>query len=164
MSRFEMTPEQVVEWRQKCRDLATPHAGGEEVIVAAPFRQGGATASYAASKAQMGGIVYSAIKLLRKKQAGGLPDKVLLVVTAEKLYALDLGFRGRDYKIKGEAAVWDRPGLRISTAKGSSGMTSLTIESPVEGEKATLVGIGIKDDPLSQGLIDVLQGAAPAAA
>jgi hypothetical protein len=40
-------------------------------------------------------------------------------------------------------------------------MTALTIESPSEGEKATLVGIGVKDDPLSQELIGMLLGVAP---
>ena len=39
-------------------------------------------------------------------------------------------------------------------------MTWLTIESPAEGKKATLVGSGVKDDPLSQELIGVLEGAA----
>ena len=39
-------------------------------------------------------------------------------------------------------------------------MTALTIESPASGEKATLVGISVKDDPVSQELIGVLQGAA----
>ena len=43
-------------------------------------------------------------------------------------------------------------------------MTSLTIESPAEGEKATLVGIGVKDDPVSQDLMGVLQGNPLAAA
>ena len=42
-------------------------------------------------------------------------------------------------------------------------MTALTIESPAEGEKVTLVGISVKDDPVSQELIGVLQGAPPAA-
>ena len=37
-------------------------------------------------------------------------------------------------------------------------MTSLTLESPAEGEKVTLVGIGVKDDPVSQDLMGVLQG------
>ena len=41
-------------------------------------------------------------------------------------------------------------------------MTALTIESPAEGEKVTLVGAGVKDDPLSQELMQVLQGGAPA--
>jgi hypothetical protein len=40
-------------------------------------------------------------------------------------------------------------------------MTALTIESPAEGEKATLVGVGVRDDPISQELIGVLQGDAP---
>ena len=37
-------------------------------------------------------------------------------------------------------------------------MTALTIESPAEGEKVTLVGISVKDDPVSQDLMAVLQG------
>lgn len=163
MGMFEMTPEQAVEWRQKIRDLVAPHVHGEEVVAAAAFRRGGATASMVASKAQLGGIVYAGIKLLNKKKAGGLPERVMLVATPDKLYALNFGFKGRDYKIKGEAAVWDRAGLRFSTER-KSGMTALTIESPTEGEKATLVGVGVKDDPISQEMIGMLQGAAPAGA
>ncbi len=115
-----------------------------------------------ASKAQLGGIVYAGIKMFNKKKAGGLPERVVLVATPAKLYAFNLGFKGRDYKLKNEAAVWERAGLKVSTER-KSGMTALTIESPAEGEKATLVGIGVKDDPVSQELIDVLQGTAPAA-
>jgi hypothetical protein len=163
MGMFEMTPEQATEWRQKIRDLVAPHVNGEEVVAAAAFRRGGATASYVASKAQMGGLVYTGIKMMRKKKAGGLPERVMLVVTPDKLYALEFGFKGRDYKIKKEAAVWDRAGLKIGTDR-KSGMTALTIESPAEGEKATLVGVGVKDDPISQELIGVLQGATPAGA
>ncbi len=161
MGMFEMSPEQVVEWRQKYKDLVAPHVHGEEVVAAAGFRQGGASASMVASKAQMGGIVYAGIKMMRKKKAGGLPERVMLAVTPTKLYAFNFGFKGRNYKIKEEVAVWDRTGLRISTDR-KGGMTALTIESPAEGEKATLVGVGVKDDPLSQELMDVLQEAAPA--
>lgn len=158
-----MSPEQVVEWRQKIQDLAAPHVHGEEVVAAAPFRRGGATASMVASKVPVGGIVYAGIKMMRKKKAGGLPERVMLVLTPTKLYALNFGFKGRDYKIKEEVAVWERAGLRISTEL-KTGMTALTIESPAEGEKATLVGVGVKDDPLSQELIGILQGAEPASA
>jgi len=83
-----MTDEQVVEWRQKIRDLVAPHTNGEEVIAAAGFRRGGAAASMVASKAQLGGIVYAG--------------------------------------------------------------------------RATLVGVGVKDDPISQEVIGVLQGTAQA--
>ena len=157
---FDMTPEQVLEWRAKLRDLVASHVHGEEVVAAAPFRRGGSTASMVASKVPVGGIVYAGIKLARKKKAGGLPERVMLVVTPNNLYALNFGFKSREYKIKQEVAVWERAGLRISTEQ-KTGMTALTIESPAEGEKATIVGIGVKDDPLSQELIGVLQGAAP---
>jgi hypothetical protein len=157
MGMFEMAPETAAEWSQKYRDLVAPHVNGEEVQAAAAFRRGGASASLVASKAQLGGIVYAAIKLFNKKKAGGLPERVMLAVTPEKLYAFNLGYKGRDTKIKEEVAVWERAGLRCDTEQ-RSGMTALTIESPAEGEKATLVGVGVKDDPISQELIGVLLG------
>src|SRR3954453_13044251 len=161
MSRFEMSDEQAAEWRQQLRDLVADDVNGEAVRRAAAFRRGGATARMAAPKAQSGGLVYAGIKMLNKKKAGGLPERVVLAATAEKLYAFKLGFKGRSYKNGGEVGVWDRAGLEVSTAP-ASGMTALTIESPAEGEKATLVGIGVKDDPVSQELMGVLQGSAPA--
>jgi hypothetical protein len=155
MGMFEMSDTQVEEWRGKCRELVAPRVNGEEVIAAAGFRQGGASANYMASKAQLGGIVYAGIKLARKKKAGGLPDKVMLAVTPDRVYAFKLKI-GRDYKLGDEVAVWERAGLRASTQQGT--MTSLTIESPAEGEKVTLVGISIKDDPVSQEVMEALQG------
>jgi hypothetical protein len=155
MGMFEMSQQQVEEWRQQCRDLVGPQVGGEDVVAVAAFRRGGATASYAASKAG-GGLVYAGIKLLNKKKAGGLPDKVMLAVTPNRVYVYKLKV-GRDYKLGDEVAVWDRGGLKVSTNR-SGGMTALTIESPAEGEKATLVGISVKDDPVSQDLMGVLQG------
>lgn len=160
MGMFDMSDENVAEWRRMCRELVGPRVNGEEVVAAAGFRQGGATASYAASKAQLGGLVYAGIKMMRKKKAGGLPDKVMLAVTPNRLYAFKLGV-GRSYKLGDEVAVWEIPALKIGTDR-SGGMTALTIESPAEGEKATLVGISVKDDPVSQEVIGALQGGAPA--
>jgi hypothetical protein len=160
MGMFEMNEKQIEEWRQKCRDLVGPELNGEEVVSAAAFRRGGAAASYMASKAG-GGLLYAGVKLMSKKKAGGLPDKVMLAVTPEKLYAYKLKV-GRDYKLGDEVAVWDRMGLRVSTDR-SGGMTALTIESPAEGEKVTLVGVSVKDDPVSQDLMAILQNAAPSA-
>ena len=156
MAMFEMSDKQVQEWREKCRELVEPRVGGEEVVAAAGFRQGGATANYVASKAQLGGAVYAGIKMLRKKKAGGLPDKVMIAVTPAKVYAFKLKV-GRDYKLGDEVAVWDRGGI-VASSDRSGGMTALTIESPSEGEKVTLVGISVKDDPVSQELMVVLQG------
>ena len=159
---FEMNADQVAEWRRMCQELVEPRVNGEEVVAAAGFRQGGATANYVASKAQLGGLVYAGIKMMRKKKAGGLPDKVMLAVTPDRLYAFKLSV-GRSYKLGDEVAVWERPALQVST-DSSGGMTALTIESPAEGEKATLVGISVKDDPVSQEVIEVLRGGAPASA
>lgn len=161
MGMFEMSPDQVAQWRQQCQELVASRVNGEEVLAAAGFRQGGASANYAASKAQLGGAVYAGIKMLRKKKAGGLPDKVMLAVTPERLYAFKLNL-GRSYKLGDEVGNWERTGLRVSSDAGGS-MTSLTIESPATGDKATLVGISVKDDPVSQNLIGTLQGAAPSA-
>lgn len=157
MGMFEMSPDQVAEWRRQCLELVTSRVNGEEVLAAAGFRQGGASANYVASKAQMGGLVYAGIKMMRKKKAGGLPDKVMLAVTPEKLYAFKLSV-GRSYKLGDEVGLWERAGLKIG-ADASGGMTALSIESPASGEKATLVGISVKDDPVSQELIGVLQDA-----
>lgn len=156
MGMFDVSPDQVVEWREKFRALASEHVD-EEVLAAAPFRHGGAATRYAISKLQLGGIAYAGSRLMSKKKAGGLPDQLMLVVTPTKLYAFTYKFKGRNYKIKDEAAVWERAGLRISTDRSGS-MTALTIESPGEGEKATLVGGGVKDDPFSQELIGILEG------
>ena len=150
-----MSAEQVEQWREQCRALVEPRVNGEEVVAAAAFRRGGAAAGYAASKAG-GGLVYAGIKLINKKKAGGLPDKVMIAVTPDKVYAFKLKV-GRDYKLGDETAIWDRGGLKIGTDR-KSGMTALTIESPAEGEKVTLVGISVKDDPVSQDLMAVLQG------
>lgn len=163
MSMFEMSEDYVAVWRQKCHDLAESKTDGEEVLAAAGFRQGGASASYAASKAQLGALVYAGVKLFRKQQAGGLPDKVILAVTPNRIHAFKLGVRGRDYRIGDEVAVWERPAVKVSVGQGG-GMTTLTIESPAEAGKATLVGIGVRDDPVSLELIDVLRGATPAGA
>jgi hypothetical protein len=158
MGMFDMSEKQVEEWRKQCRELVEPRVNGEELVAAAAFRRGGATASYAASKAG-GGLVYAGIKLMNKKKAGGLPDKVMIAVTPAKVYAFKLKV-GRDYKLGDEVAVWDRGGI-VASSDRSGGMTALTIESPSEGEKVTLVGISVKDDRVSQELMDMLQGNPP---
>lgn len=162
MGMFEMSEDQIAEWRRKCRELVAGSVEGEEVLAAAGFRQGGASASYAASKAQLGGLVYAGVKMLRKKRAGGLPEKVMLAVTPNRIYAFKLKL-GRDHKLGEEVGRWERAGVRIETGSGG-GMTTLTIDSPAEGRKATLVGISVRDDPVSLEAIEVLRGGGPAAA
>jgi hypothetical protein len=158
MGIFDVSPEAAAKWKQQMVEEAEPHVHGEHVLALGLFRRGGFGTQYAISKAG-GGIAYAAHSLIRKKQAGGLPNQLMLVVTPSKLYGFKWKMRGRKYKIKEEVAVWERAGLRTSTEQ-KTGLTMLTIESPGEGEKATLAPGGVKDDPLSQEVMQLLQGGA----
>jgi hypothetical protein len=150
---FKMDEAQTAEWQEKFNGLAAERVD-EEVLAAGPFRRGGAAGQLALSKAG-GGLPYAVGSLINKKKAGGLPQRVFLVVTPTKLHAFKYAFKGRNYKLKDEAAVWDRAGLRISTERKMN-LTVLTIESPAEGEKATLAPGGVADDPFSAGVISAL--------
>ncbi len=65
------------------------------------------------------------------------------------------------YQADKEVARWQRSGLRISSNL-KQGLTNVTIESPAEGEKVTLVPIGVKDDPVNLEVIRLLEEAHPA--
>ena len=163
MGMFDLTmnEEQVAQFRQWVYEAVEGHTNGEELVAAGAFRRGGASGSYAASKAG-GGLVYAAVSLGRKKKAGGLPDKVLLALTPDNLYAYKLKTGRKGYAAEKEVARWQRSGLRISSEQ-KMGLTNLTIESPAEGEKVTIVPIGVKDDPVNVEFIDMLEQAHPAA-
>jgi hypothetical protein len=165
MGMFEMSDEQVGQYREQMRGYAREKVA-EPVVAAAMFRRGGAGAKMAVSHAGLGAIVYGAIALFQKKQAGGLPDKALLVATPTKVHAFKVKPKGRGWNVGDEVAVWDRAGLRAST-QPKMGLTMLTVESPTEGEKVTIAPIGVKDDPVSLEFMKVLTDgvtAAPAAA
>ncbi len=162
MGRFDLTPEQIAKWRSDLEASVAPHLNGEEVLAVAGFRRGGNTAQLAASKLG-GGLVYAAVALVNKKKAGGLPEQVLLALTPERLYAFGGRPAGYGFKIKKEAAVWNRADLTVSTSQ-SMGLTMLMIESVGEGEKATLAPIGVKNDALGLELIEQLQSGAAAPA
>jgi hypothetical protein len=158
---FQLDESKVAEWQEKFKALAGEQVD-EEVIAAGPFRRGGFTSQYALSKAG-GGIPYAVGALINKKKAGGLPQRVFLVVTPTKLHAFDYKFKGRNYKLKDEAAVWGRAGLQVSTERKTN-LTMLTIESPAEGEKATLAPGGVADDPFTQEVIRALKEGGTASA
>ena len=153
---IQYSEEDLEKAKQQLIDDVRPHLHGEDVLTAGRFRRGGFSASYAASKAG-GGLAYAAVNLVRKKKAGGLPQHVALAVTPTKLYALELKPKGRGLQVKREAAMWDRSALRISTEQ-KMGLTMLTIESPSEGEKATLAPAGVKDDPWTLSVIREIEG------
>lgn len=158
MALFQASEKQLADAKQKIVDQVTPHIGGEELVAVGMFRRGGFGASYAASK-MGGGLIYAGVNLARKKRAGGLPDKLMLAVTPTTLYAFSWKPKRSSYQLKEEVARWDRATLECSRGQGGN-MTTLTISSPSEGEKATLVGAGIQDDPFSQEVIGALTNGA----
>jgi hypothetical protein len=160
MFDFTMSDEQIAEFRRMLDEAAAGQTHGEDLVAVGAFRRGGATGSFAASKAG-GGLAYAAVNLARKKKAGGLPEKVLLAVTPENVYAYKLKTSRKGYRAEREVARWQRSGLRVSTAP-KGGLTNIVIESPAENEKVTLVPIGVKDDPVNLELIRLLEAAHPA--
>lgn len=157
MGIFEMSDDQAAKFRKQLADSVRPLVGGEDVVAVGAFRQGGFGGQLAA--AQLSGAAAAVTALLRRKKAGGLPHNVLLAVTPTRVFAFAQKMGGRNHLApKEQVAVWDRAGLCITTEK-KLGLTNLTIESPAEGEKATLVPMGTVDDPVSLELVTVLADA-----
>ena len=163
MGMFDLTmsDEQAAKFRTQLEEAVRDHLGAEELVAVGAFRRGGASQSFAASKAG-GGLVYAAVALGRKKRAGGLPDKVALAVTPERLHAYKLKIGRKGCVAEKEVAVWERAGLRVGSEQ-RGGMTNVTIASPAEDEQVTLVPIGVRDDPVALEVIGVLEQAHPAA-
>ncbi len=133
MSSMEMSAEYAAELRQMLHEGAESRVNGEEVLAA-------------------------------RRLPARLSEKAAPVLTPRRLYGFGLKLKagGREVRLEGEAAAWDRGGLKVST-ETRSGMTALTLESPGDGEKTTLVAIGVRDDPVSREPIGALQGGATAA-
>lgn len=145
---FEMSEQQIADFREQLNGYAREKVTDEPIVAAGLFRRGGAATRVGISYGGLGGIAYVASALFSKKQAGGLPDKALLVATPTKIRAFKARIKGRGWKVGDEVAVWERAGLKASTEQ-KLGLTMLTLESPSEGEKVTIAPIGIKDDPVS---------------
>ena len=78
-------------------------------------------------------LAASAISLVGKKRAGGLPERFLLVVTPSKIRAFAFKQKRSDLRVRDELAVWDRESIRVSCAETALTMR-LTIEAPTDGE------------------------------
>ncbi len=154
MFDLKMKDEYVDEYRGLVKGLAEEKIS-EPLVAAALFRRGGAAAKMGISKGGLGALAYAGANLAAKKQAGGLPDKVLLVATADKVYAFKAKMKGRNWTVEEEVGAWDRAGMRAA-GRPSSGLTMLDIES-AEGSKISLAPIGVRDDPVTLEFIQAVQ-------
>jgi hypothetical protein len=155
MGFLEMSDDQVAKYREQLQGYARERVT-DPIVSAAMLRRGGAATRMGISSGQLGGIAYAASSLFSKKKAGGLPDKVFFVATPTELLAYKAKVKGRGWKLGDEVARWDRSAITASTEQ-KMGMTMLTIESPSEGERVTMAPIGVRDDPVSLELMQVLK-------
>jgi hypothetical protein len=78
-------------------------------------------------------LAASAIRLVGKKRAGGLPQRFLLVVTPSAIRAFAFKQKRADLRVGDELAVWDRRSIRVSVRETAVTMR-LTIEAREDGE------------------------------
>lgn len=153
MGMFEMSDEAVAEYRSHVHELARGLVD-EPVVAAGVFRRGGAAAKMGISHAGVGALAYGAAALIGKRQAAGLPDKTLLVVTPTRLRAFKAKIKGRGFKAGDEVASWDRAGMEVTPAQ-TMDLTMLNFEA-ADGSKVSVAPVGVRDDPVSLEVIRVL--------
>jgi hypothetical protein len=78
-------------------------------------------------------LAATAIRLVGKKRAGGLPQRFLLVVTPSKIHAFAFKQKRSDLRVRDELAAWDRESIRVSFRETALTMR-LTLEAPADGE------------------------------
>jgi hypothetical protein len=72
-----------------------------------------------------------------KAQAGGLPSRVAVGLTATSIYLFDAKPKGFGIKLKGAPVVWDRSAVRV-TPSGVGDCDGVTVELLVTGEVVQL--------------------------
>jgi hypothetical protein len=128
---FGFSSEEQREWAERNRARVEEKAGAPVLAYSVFYRSG----SFGAMAAQrVSPLAASAIKLIGKKKAGGLPPHFILAVTADKVHAYKYKQSRSDIKVGDEVAVWDRSALRVSARETAMTMR-VTIESPAEGER-----------------------------
>jgi hypothetical protein len=172
LSPYVPKPGEFEEHRRRSIEEVAHLCGGEEVLGAASFRQGGAAAQDIAGELgdRLGGLglgflAKKGTALARKKRAGGLPKRMILAVTPERLLVFDASFqistsrREREHGQPSEAMVWRRGDVRCAVDRSGS-MSTLRIEPLDGGAPATVVGGSSADDPWSLEVMALLDPSA----
>ena len=102
----------------------------EPVLAWSMFYRTGAWGGLAAD--HVSPLAATAIRLVGKKRAGGLPQRFVLVVTPSKIHAFAFKQRRSDLRVRDEVAVGDRDSIRLSWRETAMTMR-LTIEAPADG-------------------------------
>lgn len=151
-----MKAEKIEKYQSRYREAVQEKLGGEEVLAVGLFHR---TGSYGAmALEQVSGLASMAASALGKKKAGGMPQNLILAVTAQRLHAFGYSPKGTKIKVKDEEAVWDRSDVQLST-EGKSLTQRITISSPTEGEKVELDTSKLGGPDFNRELYDLLGSA-----
>jgi hypothetical protein len=105
---------------------------GAPVIAFSTFYRTGSWGSMGAD--QISGLAGTAIRLIGKRKAGGLPQSFILALTADRLHAFAYKPRRNVIEVGNEVGSWDRAAIRASVEETAMTMR-LTLESPADGAK-----------------------------
>ncbi|MEA2475028.1 MAG: hypothetical protein QOE06_2943 [Thermoleophilaceae bacterium] len=119
-------------WKAKYRDACQEKLPDEQVEAAWLFYRTGGYAALALGP--LSPLAATISRTIGKKRAGGLPNQFLLALTPDRVYAFKCRPARATAKVGKELAVWDRSGLHV-TAEDAAINTTVTIESPAEGER-----------------------------
>jgi hypothetical protein len=137
-------------WAAKYDAAAADFLGGEPVVAACQFTRTGGFA--AVGLAQVSGLAEMAMSMKNKKKAAGLPQRFMLAVTPQRLYALVMPRSSAKVKITKELGRWELADITAST-QGVMGGTKLIIDAPAEGEHVEVQGpSGLLTERVAQAL------------
>jgi hypothetical protein len=146
MGLFDVDPEK---WAAKY-DAAATEFLGEPVTAACQFTRTGGWAQV--GLAQVSGLAEMVQGMRNKKAASGLPQRFMLAVTAQRLYALGMPRSSSKVKVTKELGRWELTDITVSTQSVFQG-TKLTIDAPAEGEHVEVQGPpGALTDRVAQAL------------
>jgi hypothetical protein len=127
---FKFSSAEQQQWVERNRQHVEARTGAPVLAYSTFYRTG--------SWGQMGvqhvsPLAASALKLMGKRKAGGLPPHFILALTDERLHVFRYKARRDVIEVGDEVAVWERAALCVSAQETSLTMR-LRIESPGEGE------------------------------
>jgi hypothetical protein len=123
--------EQQRQWVEENRPKIEAKTGAPVLAFSVFYRSG----SWGAMGAQhLSPLAASAIKMIGKRKASGLPAHFILAVTADRIFAFAYKSKRRGIEVGDELMVWNRPGVRVS-AEETSLTVRLTIDAPNEETK-----------------------------
>jgi hypothetical protein len=128
---FGFSVEEQRQWMESNRPRVEARTGAPVLAFSTFYRTG--------SWGQMGvehvsPLARSAMKMIGKRKAGGLPPHFILALTADRLYAFKYKPRRDQIEVGDEVASWDRAAITASVEETTLTMR-VTIGSPADGAK-----------------------------